>query len=418
MTVSERRNHLGGSLVGLAGACWVGALVADGSKAMEWLSAPSLVLFVAGALSAVAAVFAFRGRPAARRRTISPAASPGDLVLALAPELEEAADRVGTAAERGEWWAPSETPPSAMWAAREEELRTLGRHFHKPVSDAYRKVAAHIRQAKRAEAIEYQAVGRVVDRPGRELSDEDRAALRDTHGVIAHALERLTELEPRLGTVGEHTSDESATRVGAEKPVSREHRDELRLVAITILEAIHYRGPLRYLPPDEPRPNLARSFREHFADLARQLDLWAELIARRETDRSDLHAWVSARVQELDYQAYPYSGEIASLIANEAQQPEPQLTFGMVAGHLHSGGYHVYTPTDVANLARPSIFDREGIERDLRQFLAEAVARPERARIMEGISELEQAQQTLSAELELIRDKHSIPTGHGCALCR
>jgi hypothetical protein len=165
-----------------------------GTAAAKGLNAPKAVWIGAGctaiAFTGVAVLVHLRGGSA-----MPVATNARDLALSLATELEEAGDRVGTAVEQGEWWLPSEAPSQSVWNARETELRAFGGRFHKPVRDAYRKVAQHNREAVQVEAAQYQAVGREVNGAGHELSSADREALEATRGVITHTLERLAELE-------------------------------------------------------------------------------------------------------------------------------------------------------------------------------------------------------------------------------
>jgi hypothetical protein len=166
-----------------------------GAAAAAGLNAPQPVWIgtacAAVVLIVVAVVAHLRSVPA----TPGTQADARDLALSLAAELEEAVDLVGVAVERGKWWLPSEAAPRAAWNAREPELRGFGGRFHKPVRDAYRKLAQHNLKAAQAEAAEYRAIGGELTEPGRELSDVDRAALEATRGVISHALERIAELE-------------------------------------------------------------------------------------------------------------------------------------------------------------------------------------------------------------------------------
>ena len=57
--VGERRNHLGGALLGIAGLCWVSTVIADGTGTLGWFSLPSVLLFVAGVLCLGGALWAF-----------------------------------------------------------------------------------------------------------------------------------------------------------------------------------------------------------------------------------------------------------------------------------------------------------------------------------------------------------------------
>lgn len=82
--MGDRRNHIGNALIGVGGACWIGALIADGSKAMVWLGLPSALLYVAGAACIAGAVLALRSSDGG-------AQDPG-----MAPELEAESRQRGT----------------------------------------------------------------------------------------------------------------------------------------------------------------------------------------------------------------------------------------------------------------------------------------------------------------------------------
>jgi hypothetical protein len=193
----------------VAVALGLGAAAARGLNAPQpvWIGA----VCVAVVLIVMAVVANLRSVPA------SPVteASPRDLALSLAAELVEAADLVGVAVQRGQWWLPSEAAPRAVWNARERELRAFGERFHKPVRDAYRKLAQNNRRAAQGEAAEYRAIGGELTEPGRELSDADRAALEATRGLISHALERLGELESMTRHSGTTWGRGRAVRGGA-----------------------------------------------------------------------------------------------------------------------------------------------------------------------------------------------------------
>jgi hypothetical protein len=203
----------------------------------------------------VAAVVHFR-----RPRAAPSQPDARDVALSLAAELEEGADRVGLAAQRGWWWLPSEAVPRSVWSAREAELRAFGEHFHKPVRDAYRKLAQHDRRAAQGEAAEYNAIGGELTQPGRQLTDEDRAALEETRGVIAHALERLSE----LGSLD-----------GDQRLVTEEHRDGLRAALNRAQWAVERRSAR-----DEEEPLVHEMFALHFPELERRLTDWDETAHR------------------------------------------------------------------------------------------------------------------------------------------
>jgi hypothetical protein len=118
------------------------------------------------------------------------------LTHGLDNELEKALHRLEHAEENGHMWLPSEAPPDSFWESHDGDLRKLGWHFHRPVQDAYSKMADlndMARQRASAEGDSTSAGG------GGELSVGDRQRLHEAGDAVNQALERLQELdqEPR-----------------------------------------------------------------------------------------------------------------------------------------------------------------------------------------------------------------------------
>jgi hypothetical protein len=117
------------------------------------------------------------------------------LTHGLDHELEKALQRLEHAEDNGHMWRPSESPPDSFWESHDGDLRTHGWHFHRPVQDAYRKMAELNDLARKhagAEPDSDTAGGR-----GGSLSVGDRARLHEAGHAVNHALERLQELDSR-----------------------------------------------------------------------------------------------------------------------------------------------------------------------------------------------------------------------------
>jgi hypothetical protein len=116
------------------------------------------------------------------------------LAHGLDNELEKALDRLEHAADRGQMWRPSEAAPDDFWESHEGDLRSMGRHYHKPVREAYRKMADLNELARtRAATQPRQSSGPPAARG--ELTDGDRRRLEDAGQAVNHALDRLRELD-------------------------------------------------------------------------------------------------------------------------------------------------------------------------------------------------------------------------------
>jgi hypothetical protein len=119
------------------------------------------------------------------------------LTHGLDHELEKALQRLEHAEDNGHMWLPSEAPPDSFWESHDGDLRRLGWHFHRPVQDAYRKMADLNDLARKRAGGESEAdaaAGR-----GGSLSVGDRARLHEAGHAVNQALERLQELDSRPG---------------------------------------------------------------------------------------------------------------------------------------------------------------------------------------------------------------------------
>jgi hypothetical protein len=116
------------------------------------------------------------------------------LAHGLDHELEKALNRLEHAEERGRMWPPSESAPDDFWEAHDADLRSMGWRYHKPVSDAYRKMA-DLNDLARRRADTGQATHKGAPAARGELSSADRQRLREAGRAVNHALERLHELD-------------------------------------------------------------------------------------------------------------------------------------------------------------------------------------------------------------------------------
>ncbi len=299
--VRERRNHIGGALIGAGAACWIAAVIVDTSE--KFLNLASVGLWLAGVVCLAGAAVMFRGGHDQPR---APASTPvaGDVALSLQGELEEAADTIGHALERGRWWLPSDAPPRTVWEQRDAQLRTFGERFHKPVRDAYRKVEQHNREAQQREAAEYNAVGGELTGAGRALSDADRGELEVTRGVVAHALDRLSELAARDGDLA--------------AVATLEHRDALRQMLQAAQTAVEGGQPVG------DGDHLEREmFAAHFADLDTQLRSWDATVRRDGSAFGQLREAIVGKLRDRQVNHAPYALDgtadgIATIVARRA----------------------------------------------------------------------------------------------------
>jgi hypothetical protein len=118
------------------------------------------------------------------------------LAHGLDNELEKALGHLGNASDEGHMWSPSEAPPVDFWEAHDDDLRSLGWRYHKPVREAYRKMD-DLNELARQRA-EYRVAAGISERR-RDLSGEDRKRLEDASRAVNHALERIQELDQTAG---------------------------------------------------------------------------------------------------------------------------------------------------------------------------------------------------------------------------
>jgi hypothetical protein len=118
------------------------------------------------------------------------------LAHGLDNELEKALDHLENAADSGHMWRPAEEPPASFWHSHDSDLRTLGSHYHRPVRQAYRRVADLNELARQRASAGGVPGGRT---PGRSdnLSLGDRRRLDEASRAVIQALERLQELDQR-----------------------------------------------------------------------------------------------------------------------------------------------------------------------------------------------------------------------------
>jgi hypothetical protein len=117
------------------------------------------------------------------------------LAHGLDDELEKALHRLHHATERGHMWPPAQAPPATYWDSHGGDLRTLGWHFHKPVHDAYSKIAGLNELARQRADDDSRPAGVVEPQGTSGLSEADRRRLSDADEAVNRALARLRELE-------------------------------------------------------------------------------------------------------------------------------------------------------------------------------------------------------------------------------
>jgi hypothetical protein len=117
------------------------------------------------------------------------------LAHGLDHELEKALERLEHTADDGHMWSPSEAPQDGFWQSHDDDLRSLGRHYHRPVSDAYRKIAGLDELARERAAPDHEVPHERASRAQEPLTPADRRRLREAGEAVSRARERLNELD-------------------------------------------------------------------------------------------------------------------------------------------------------------------------------------------------------------------------------
>jgi hypothetical protein len=117
----------------------------------------------------------------------------GIVAKLLIEELEVSVDMINTALREGSYWLATWGLPSRRWQERpnRERIAHERESLDKPVRDAYRKIDEINHCAQRRQA-EIQPGAILEDGQGLDLTDGDRAYLRDHLGVIQHAIDTLS----------------------------------------------------------------------------------------------------------------------------------------------------------------------------------------------------------------------------------
>ncbi len=184
---------------------------------------------------------------------------------------------------RGELWLPAHGPQRSVWDAREAALLAFGAHFYQPARDAYRKIGEHQLDAENAEAAEYAAVGGELVADGRTLTAKTRTELEETRSVIAHALDRLAELE------------------GPRRLVTDDHRDALRAMLDAARASVESHTAR---PGGEPLDH--EMFEAHYRELDAWLTDWDDVVERNSSAPLALRRAIAARLsaRQLDHAPY------------------------------------------------------------------------------------------------------------------
>jgi hypothetical protein len=117
-----------------------------------------------------------------------------ELAHGLDSELEKALGHLENAADRGRMWTPAEEPPASFWRSHDDDLRTFGSRYHRPVRQAYRRMA-DLNELARERAGD--VAGARAPRELNDLSPADRRRLDAANEAVIQALERLRELDRR-----------------------------------------------------------------------------------------------------------------------------------------------------------------------------------------------------------------------------
>ncbi len=201
------------------------------------------------------------------------------------------------------------------------------------------------------------------------------------------------------------------------KSVSIAHQHDLQEVARVVIGYVRALQEIRYVEQGGLSPNVAYGFREHFPDLAEDLDEWTEqakkLIERRDSFAKAVEPKLEALGRELDL---PISPGPARYIAQVAESDEHSLVFTEAADVGRDDRYLMLGGSAVASVPIAS-FDRLDVERRLRAILAEAASDPHRGIVVATRRILEDDQGELESDLTLIADKDAIRRGEGCRLC-
>jgi hypothetical protein len=145
---------------------------------------------------------------------------------------------------------------------------------------------------------------------------------------------------------------------------------------------------------------LALAFPDRFADAAVAIDRWNELANDLEVRRKGFNDWIRGEVEARKFDRSPFARGITRLIAREAESDEPSLDFETTAGQLRAGAGVM---VDLARVQQDS--DREQRTKALLDFFDEAVARDERAAVVQARQALEDAQGPLLRRLDEIKVK-------------
>ena len=182
--------------------------------------------------------------------------------------------------------------------------------------------------------------------------------------------------------------------------VSAAHRSDLQTIAVAFNDRLARERTTVYV--SEQRPLYAQSFRTHFPDVAQMLDAWDVLVGEIGKARVAVWDWEANNWRERASPAIP--GFVVSRVAESG---------GNMLPWTEEAGYLMLPSVEMLEIEQG--VDRAKFKQPYDEFLAEALATNECAKLRRLRLRVDEAKQKLSEELELIRALHVI-RGR-CDLC-
>ena len=182
--------------------------------------------------------------------------------------------------------------------------------------------------------------------------------------------------------------------------VSAAHRSDLQTIAEAFNDRLARERTTVYV--SEQRPLYAQAFRAHFRDVAQMLDAWDALVGEIGKARAAVWDWEANNWRDRASPAIP-----GLLVSRVAESGANKLPWTEEAGYL-------MLPS-IGMLEMKEGVDRAKFKQPYDEFLAEALATNECAKLRCLRLKVDVAKQNLSEELELIRALDVI--GGRCDLC-